>query len=121
MQPVRWSWKNGWSCVCIHRVVPQYALTRALYSLQPGRAQKVLQQWSRGNSGALSHSVEQTPMRHILSTKTKEQSTRITPIVCWPETLMSVDDCRYPPTPCRYLRNVVMVSCASSSRVGRHS
>ena len=91
-----------------------------LCSLRRGRARKVLLQWSQANNGGLSRSVERILMPHILSTKTKGQSTRISSIACWPETLICMDDCQYLPTRCKFLRNVAMVSCASSPSGGRH-
>jgi len=92
-----------------------------LCSLQRGRARKVLLPWSQANNGGPLRYVERIPMPHILSTKTKGQSTRTSSTVCWPETLIYMDDCRYPPTRCRFLRNVGMVSCASSPSRDQHS
>ena len=91
-----------------------------LCSLRRGRARKVLLQWSQANNGGLSRSVERILMPHILSTKTKGQSTRISSIACWPETLICMDDCQSLPTRCKFLRNVAMVSCASSPSGGQH-
>ena len=94
---------------------------RSLCSLRRGRVRKVLLQWSQENNGGPSRFVERILMPHILSTKTREQSTRISLTVCWPETLICMDDCRYLPTRCKFLRNVVMVSCVSSPSRRHHS